>query len=132
MLIPIDNIIENKLHHEVILNMKFSINSKYLATYEDCAKIVVWSFNLGKEFVPLTIWKHSGAILFDWHPWVENEIVIVNCNPVSMAIIHVPSNQIMSIYRRQGTETACTSIAFNRISAELVAAFNRNAGEKNS
>ncbi|XP_058067093.1 protein cortex [Anopheles bellator] len=117
------------VHRAAIAGMKFSCGSKYLASGDTCGAVFIWSWS-GARLTPVTKWKSPSMAFFDWHPWREDEIAIVNSVPVGIAIYHIPSRKMLSSYRRLHCDCMVTALSFNKISAELVVCYSYFGGEK--
>ncbi|XP_058828934.1 protein cortex isoform X2 [Topomyia yanbarensis] len=115
-------------HSARIVVLKFSHASKYLASSDESGHLYIWSWR-NYQLCPLTVWISSKEVaLFDWHPWREEEIIIADTEPVTIALLHVPSHKVLSYYRRRNVDCFITALAFNKVSGELVVSFSYPAG----
>ncbi|XP_035899001.1 protein cortex-like isoform X2 [Anopheles stephensi] len=119
------NVCDNKYfaHKASIIAIKFSCGSKYMATADELGQVYIWYWN-GGHLTPITRWASAMCAFFDWHPWREDEIVIADSEPIMIALYHVPSRQVVSYYRRQDSDCIVTTLAFNKISGELVVCYS--------
>ncbi|XP_053670153.1 protein cortex [Anopheles nili] len=122
---------EHKYNNHVssIFAIKFSCGNKYMASSDEMGNLFIWQW-MGGKLVPITHWTSSMCAFFDWHPWREDEIVIAESEPIMIALFHVPSRQVVSYYRRQDRDCIVTTLAFNKISGELVVCYSYSDLEK--
>uniref|UniRef100_A0A182WEM5 Uncharacterized protein n=1 Tax=Anopheles minimus TaxID=112268 RepID=A0A182WEM5_9DIPT len=111
------------IHKALIIAIKFSCGSKYMASADDLGQLYIWYWN-GGHLTPITCWTSSMCAFFDWHPWCEDEIVIADSEPIMIALYHVPSREVVSYYRRQDCDCIVTTLSFNKISGELVVCYS--------
>ncbi|XP_049298213.1 protein cortex-like isoform X3 [Anopheles funestus] len=135
------------IHKALIIAIKFSCASKYMATADDLGQLYIWYWNAG-HLTPITCWASTMCAFFDWHPWREDEIVIgesvvtgatqnpcalsktgclillADSEPIMIALYHVPSREVVSYYRRQDCDCIVTTLSFNKISGELVVCYS--------
>ncbi|XP_065087735.1 protein cortex isoform X2 [Ochlerotatus camptorhynchus] len=112
-------------HSIRVVMLKFSKTSKYLASSDESGRLYIWSWNSNCKLSPLTVWiSLDGVALFDWHPWREEEIIIADTEPVTIALFHVPSRKVLSFHRRRDVDCVITALAFNKISGELVVSYS--------
>ncbi|XP_050092118.1 protein cortex [Anopheles aquasalis] len=107
-------------HMASIRAMKFSCGFKYLATSDYVGCVYVWAWKAGLLDPLMRMMVSPSVVLFDWHPWREDEIAIADSDPISVGLYHIPSGKIVSSYRSLRFEGVVTEISFNKISAELV------------
>lgn len=117
--------VSGPVHYYRIVMVKFSATSKYLASTDESGRLYIWSWNGNGELRPLTAWVSSEGVasVFDWHPWREEEIIIADTEPVTIAVYHVASKQVLSFHRRRNVDCLITALAFNKISGELVVSY---------
>lgn len=115
----------SRVHYYRIIMVKFSATSKYLASTDESGRLYIWSWNANCELLPLTAWVSNDgmASIFDWHPWREEEIIIADTEPVTIAVYHVARRQVLSFHRRRNVDCLITALAFNKISGELVVSY---------
>uniref|UniRef100_A0A182Q7U8 WD repeat-containing protein 55 homolog n=1 Tax=Anopheles farauti TaxID=69004 RepID=A0A182Q7U8_9DIPT len=110
-------------HQSTIIAIKFSCGSRYMATADDLGQLYIWYWN-GGHLAPITRWNSSMCAFFDWHPWREDEIVIADSEPITIALYHVQSCRVVSYYAREERDCIATTLSFNKISGELVVCFS--------
>ncbi|XP_055533042.1 protein cortex isoform X1 [Wyeomyia smithii] len=116
-------------HSARVLVIRFSQTSKYLASSDESGYLYIWSWN-NYQLSMLTVWVSSDdAVLFDWHPWREEEIIIADTEPVTIALFHVPSRKVLSFHRRPNVDCFITALAFNKVSGELVVSYSYPGGK---
>ncbi|XP_055627026.1 protein cortex isoform X2 [Toxorhynchites rutilus septentrionalis] len=120
---------ENHMHRSRLVVLKFSHASKYLASSDETGHLYIWSWT-NCQLSALTVWISSEDVaLFDWHPWREEEIIIADTEPVTIALFHVPSRKVLSFHRRRNVDCVITALAFNKVSGELVVSYSYPGGK---
>ncbi|XP_055591279.1 protein cortex [Uranotaenia lowii] len=120
---------EYSSHITRVMSVKFSFASKYLASSDEYGHLIIWSWDAGR-LEPMTSWtSDKGLVLFDWHPWRVDEIVVADTEPVAIAQYHVPTDAVLSCYRRQNVDCIVTAVSFNKISGELVVSYSYPSGK---
>lgn len=120
---------ETRTHNSRISALKFSPASKYLASSDESGHLYIWAWN-NCQLSPLTVWiTVQDVALFDWHPWREDEIIIADLEPVTIALFHVPSRNVLAFHRRRNADCMITAVAFNKVSGELVVSFSYPNGK---
>lgn len=67
-------------HAGYVLEVKFSLTSKYLASASECGQLYIWSWN-NYKLTPLIAFENiKYGPEFDWHPWRDEEIIIGKVN----------------------------------------------------
>ncbi|EDS37152.1 retina aberrant in pattern [Culex quinquefasciatus] len=99
-------------------------NTEYLASSDESGHLYIWAWN-NCQLSPLTVWiTVQDVALFDWHPWREDEIIIADLEPVTIALFHVPSRNVLAFHRRRNADCMITAVSFNKVSGELVVSFS--------
>uniref|UniRef100_A0A182MXM3 Uncharacterized protein n=1 Tax=Anopheles dirus TaxID=7168 RepID=A0A182MXM3_9DIPT len=111
------------VHQSTIIAIKFSCASKYMATADDIGHLYIWHWSDG-HLAPITRWASTMCAFFDWHPWREDEIVIADSEPITIALYHVQSHRVVSYYARRERDCIATTLSFNKISGELVVCYS--------
>lgn len=112
-----------------VVALKFSLTSKYLASSDESGQLYIWSW-ANCQLSPLTVWiSNEGVAIFDWHPWREEEIIIADTEPVTIALFHVPSRKVLSYHCRRNIDCIITALAFNKVSGELVVSYSYPSGK---
>uniref|UniRef100_A0A1Q3EVD3 Putative anaphase promoting complex cdc20 cdh1 and ama1 subunit n=1 Tax=Culex tarsalis TaxID=7177 RepID=A0A1Q3EVD3_CULTA len=120
---------ETRTHNSRISALKFSPGSKYLASSDESGHLYIWAWN-NCQLSPLTVWiTVQDVALFDWHPWREDEIIIADLEPVTIALFHVPSRNVLAFHRRRNADCMITAVSFNKVSGELVVSFSYPNGK---
>lgn len=108
---------------EEIFKISFSAKFRYMASLDVNGQLVIWSastwtmlFVVQKE--KSRLYKH-----LEWHPFVEEELVIGKTSYPALYLINVAQKEVVAGYSNWKDDMEMTSIAFNPKTAQLAVCF---------
>lgn len=111
-------------HKSTIIDIKFSINSTFIAIVDNSGKLSIIRDGYYKLYH-----EHSETHFIAWHPWNEMNLFIGTSSPAAIYLLDLKTKSTISHYRRTDTQYSLCAMTINPLSAELVASFMHKNNE---
>ncbi|XP_055692932.1 protein cortex [Lutzomyia longipalpis] len=118
-------------HTHAICDIKFSVDYKLFAVTDESGMVTVWKWMFNYHLFKLNS-PWNTAIFIDWHPWCPTEFVIASQAPASIGIVNTVEKNVVGWYKRCDNKCRIDAITFNKLSGELVVAYQRQSGPNNT
>ncbi|XP_017026165.1 protein cortex [Drosophila kikkawai] len=103
-------------HREKVTSIKFSPNQKYFASSDNSGTIYIFDGGLKKHILKL----RGRSVVFDWHPWTGEDMVVAERRPASIFILNIPRRQFVASYKRRDHKITIKTVTFSKITGELL------------
>ncbi|XP_016939867.3 protein cortex [Drosophila suzukii] len=103
-------------HRHKVNKIKFDPTRKYFASSDTDGKIFIFDAGLKVRLLKLG----GRSILFDWHPWTGEDLVVAERSPASIFIFNIPRRQFVASYRRRDDRIVIKTVTFSKITGELL------------
>ncbi|KAH8279721.1 hypothetical protein KR054_003094 [Drosophila jambulina] len=103
-------------HREKITSIKFSPTQKYFASSDSSGIIYVFDGALKTRILKLG----GKSVVFDWHPWSGEDMVVAERRPACIFILNIPRRQFVASYKRRDDKITIETVSFSKITGELL------------
>ncbi|XP_037935705.1 protein cortex isoform X2 [Teleopsis dalmanni] len=118
--VPEMKVIHKQNRHKLpIIEIKFSPTMRYLASSDADGNIIIYNWNSCDVHLYVRT-KRKISVVFDWHPWNDTDLIFAEEVPASIALLHVPSKEIIAYYQRNDNKIVINSVTFSTITGELL------------
>lgn len=113
----------SSFHRHYITKICFSAKFRYMASLDSHGQLVIW--NGGSWTVLYCLQKECSRLYqhLEWHPFVEEELVLGKTICPALYLINVVEKQVVACYLNWKEDMMITSIAFNPVTAQLAVNF---------
>ncbi|KAH8305396.1 hypothetical protein KR018_001767, partial [Drosophila ironensis] len=103
-------------HRHQVTKIQFAPGGKYFASSDTNDFIFIFDAASKKRLLKLC----CKNVVFDWHPWTGEDMVVAERRPASIFLFNVSSRKFVASYRRKDKRIIIKTVTFNKITGELL------------
>jgi hypothetical protein len=113
----------SKSHKHEIIKICFSATARYMASLDVKGEFKIWN---GGSWTYIFSYQHEKSRLykhFEWHPYVENELIFGRQFLPALYLFNVTEKQIVASFTKWTQDWELSSFSFNPVTAQLAVCF---------